>query len=144
MMDRRKFLKQSCGACAAMSVGLLLGSSLLESCASTGLGVLKVSPENGQAIVPLKSFGDHNFQLLRVNNYNYDIALQKKEDGSFSAMLLMCTHAKHPLTKAGNGYYCTLHGSKFSGEGKVEKGPASKPMVKLQTAVSGDNLVITL
>lgn len=143
-MNRRKFLKQSCGACAAMSVGLLLGSSLLESCASTGLSVLKVNPEGGKAIVPLKSFGEHNFQLLRVSNYNFDIALQKKEDGSFAAMLLMCTHAKHPLTKAGNGYYCTLHGSKFSGEGKVEKGPASKPMVKLQTVVAGDNLIITL
>lgn len=143
-MDRRKFLKQSCGACAAMSVGLLLGSSLLESCASTGLSVLKVSPESGKAIVPLKSFEAHNFQLLRVSNYNFDIALQKKEDGSFAAMLLMCTHAKHPLTKAGNGYYCTLHGSKFSGEGKVEKGPASKPMVSLQTIVEGDNLIVTL
>jgi len=143
-MDRRKFLKQSCGACAAVSLGLILGSSLLESCGSTGLSVLKASSNNGKVSLPLDSFAQNNFKLLRVNNYNYDIAVQKQENGSFIAMLLMCTHARHPLTKAGSGYYCTLHGSKFSAEGKVERGPASQPMVHLATEVSGNELLITL
>lgn len=143
-MDRRKFLTQSCGACAAVSIGLILGSSLLESCASTGLSVLKTGSENGKVKVPLESFAQHNFKLLRVNNFNYDIGVQKMEDGTYTAMVLMCTHARHPLTKAGNGYYCTLHGSKFSGTGKVEKGPASTPMVHLATEVTGENLIITL
>ena len=143
-MDRRKFLKQSCGACAAVSIGLIAGSSLLESCASTGLGVLKTGSDQGKVSIPLDSFALNNFKLVRVEKYNYDIGVQKMEDGSFSAMVLMCTHARHPLTKAGNGYYCTLHGSKFSGTGKVEKGPASKPMVHLDTAISGTDLIITL
>lgn len=143
-MDRRKFLKQSCGACAAVSVGMILGSSLLESCASTGLSVLKAGSDNGKVKVPLNSFEQNNFKLVRVSGYNYDIAVQKKADGAYSAMVLMCTHARHPLTKAGNEYYCTLHGSKFSGEGKVEKGPASQPMVHLATSTEGDNLIITL
>jgi len=143
-MDRRNFLKQSCGACAAVSIGLVLGSSLLESCASTGLSVMKTGPADGKVTVPLESFAQGNFKLIRVANYNFDIGVQKKEDGTYNAMVLMCTHARHPLTKAGNGYYCTLHGSRFSGEGKVEKGPASKPMVHLDTAIAGDNLVITL
>lgn len=143
-MDRRKFLTQSCGACAAVSLGLIFGSSLLESCASTGLSVLKTSSEGGKVKVPVSDFTQNNFKLIRVANYNYDIGVQKKEDGSFSAMVLMCTHARHPLTKAGNGYYCTLHGSKFSGEGKVEKGPASKPMVHLATEITGDDLIIIL
>ncbi|WP_118974669.1 QcrA and Rieske domain-containing protein [Taibaiella koreensis] len=144
-MNRRSFLKQSCGACAAMSLGALLGSSLLESCGSTGLGVLKASQTDGKVSIPLTQFdGGHSFQLLRVSNYNYDIAVQKKDDGTYSAMLLMCTHARHPLTKAGSGYYCTLHGSKFAADGKVEKGPASKPMVHLPAIVAGDQLVVTL
>lgn len=143
-MDRRKFLKQSCGACAAMSIGLLLSSTLLESCGSTGLSVFKASSANGKVKVPLSNFATSDFQLLRVGNYNFDIALQKKEDGTFTAMVLMCTHARHPLTKAGNSYYCTLHGSKFSGEGKVVKGPASKPMLHLDTTIEGEYLIVTL
>lgn len=143
-MDRRKFLKNSCGACAAVSIGLILGSSLLESCGATGLSVLKTSATGNKVAVPLQSFAQSNFKLLRVNDYNYDIAVQKQEDGSFNALVLMCTHAKHPLTKAGNGYFCTLHGSKFSGNGKVEKGPASRPMVRLHTEVLNEDLIVTL
>lgn len=143
-MDRRKFLKSSCGACAAVSIGMILGSSLLESCGATGLSVLKTSSAGGKVTVPLQSFAEGNFKLLRVNNYNYDIALQKQEDGTFNALVLMCTHAKHPLTKAGSGYFCTLHGSKFSEKGKVEKGPASRPMLHLQTEILNDDLIVTL
>lgn len=143
-MQRRTFLKQSCGACAAFSLSMIFGSSLLESCASTGLSVLKTDSKEGRVTIPLADFETNPFKLLRVNNYNFDIALQKKETGEFTAMVLMCTHARHPLTKAGNGYYCTLHGSKFSGDGKVEKGPASEPMVHLKTAVLDNNVIITL
>jgi cytochrome b6-f complex iron-sulfur subunit len=143
-MRRRAFLKQSCGACAAISLGFIFGSGLLESCASTGLSVLKANSNEGKVSIPLDSFAENNFKLLRVNNYNYDIALQKDVDGNFSAMVLMCTHARHPLTKAGSGYYCTLHGSKFSAAGKVEKGPASEPMVHLKTEVIDNNIIVTL
>jgi len=143
-MQRRTFLKQSCGACAAFSISMIFGSSLMESCASTGLSVLKTEPKEGQVTIPLEQFETNPFKLLRVAGYNYDIALQKKETGEFSAMVLMCTHARHPLTKAGSGYFCTLHGSKFSADGKVEKGPASEPMVHLKTAVINDNVIVTL
>jgi len=144
-MDRRNFLKSSCGACAAMGIGLVLGSGFLESCASgKGLSVLKTSATDGKVRIPLEGFATNSFKLLRVNGYNFDIAVQKKEDETYSAMMMVCTHAKHPLTKAGSGYYCTLHGSKFNGDGKVEKGPASKPMVQLQTEISEGDLLITL
>ncbi len=143
-MDRRKFLKDTCGACAAVSIGLLLGSSLLESCGSTGLSVLKTTATDNKLSLPLQSFAQGNFKLVRVNNYSFDIAVQKQEDGSFRALVLMCTHAKHPLTKAGSGYFCTLHGSKFSESGKVEKGPASRPLLHLPAEIQDDNLIITL
>lgn len=143
-MDRRNFLKSSCGACAAMGIGLMLGSGLLESCSGKGLGVLKATASNGKVGIPLESFTTSDFKLLRVNDYNFDIAVQKKEDGSFTAMVLMCTHARHPLTKAGSGYYCTLHGSKFGNDGKVQKGPASKPMVHLNTEITDGNLYVIL
>ena len=143
-MERRTFLKQSCGACAAIGLAFIFGSGLLESCASTGLSVLKANADNGKVTIPVTDFDATNFKLLRVSNYNYDIALQKEADGNFKALVLKCTHAGQPLTKAGSGYYCTLHGSKFSSEGKVEKGPASEPMIRLKTTIVDNNIVITL
>lgn len=123
---------------------MLFGSSLLESCASTGLSVFKTTATDGKISVPLSDFDTMSSKLLRVNNYDYDIILQKRPDSSFLAMVLKCTHAGQPLTKAGSGYYCTLHGSKFSSEGKVEKGPASIPMPHLETALVANNIIVTL
>jgi cytochrome b6-f complex iron-sulfur subunit len=143
-MQRRTFLKQSCGACAAIGLGFIFGPALLESCASMGLSVLKTDAKEGKVSVPLADFTTDNFKLLRVNDYGYDIALQKQAGGTFTAMVLKCTHAGQPLTKAGSGYYCTLHGSKFAADGKVEKGPASEPMLHLKTTVVDNNIIITL
>jgi cytochrome b6-f complex iron-sulfur subunit len=143
-MERRTFLKQTCGACAAVGLGFILGSGFLESCASTGLSVLKTDSADGKVTIPVADFEHINFKLLRVSNYSFDIALQKENDGSFKALVLKCTHAGQPLTKAGSGYYCTLHGSKFSSEGLVEKGPASDPMIRLKTEIVDKNIVITL
>ncbi len=143
-MERRTFLKQSCGACAAIGLGFIFGSGLLESCASVGLSVLKTNADNGKVTIPMDDFATNSFKLVRVSNYNYDIALQKEADGTFKALVLKCTHAGQPLTKAGSGYYCTLHGSKFDAEGIVLKGPASEPMPRLKTDVVDKNIIITL
>jgi len=143
-MQRRTFLKQSCGACAAIGLGFIFGSGILESCASTGLSVLKTSANNGTVSIPLDSFATDNFKLLRVSDYSYDIALKKETDGTFTALLMKCTHAGQAVTKAGSGYYCTLHGSKFAADGSVLKGPASEPMIHLKTEIVDTNLIITL
>ncbi len=63
-MDRRKFPKNSCGACAAVSIGLILGSSLLESCGATGLSVLKTSSSGNKVTVPLQSFAQSSFKII--------------------------------------------------------------------------------
>src|SRR5690606_37704796 len=82
--------------------------------------------------------------IIRLNNFDFDIVLQKLNDGHYRAMELKCTHAGHPLTKSGSGYYCTLHGSVFSEDGRVLKGPASEPMLHFKTAVENNQILIYL
>jgi cytochrome b6-f complex iron-sulfur subunit len=142
-MDRRLFIKQSCGACGALTLGALLQSIGLQSCAS-GLGVLKLKSTEGKISIPKSVFNQQKTQLVRVAEHNYDIAVQAHADGTYTAMILLCTHAKHPLTKAGDKYYCTLHGSRFDSEGKVLKGPASTPMQHLPISFTTENIIITL
>ena len=74
----------------------------------------------------------------------YDIAVQKKEDNSFSALLLLCTHQENQLTITNKGYSCALHGSNFDKDGHVLKGPAERPLEHLSTIVSGNNLIIQI
>ena len=142
-MDRRDFIKKTCGACAAISLGTLLSSTLLESCKTAAISVYKTAPSNGSVAIPLSSFSSAEFKLVRVSDYGYDIGVIKNGE-DYTALLLMCTHAGQALTRTGNGYYCTLHGSRFSNSGEVLKGPASDPLQHLKIKKETHQLIIEL
>jgi len=127
-----------------ISAGLMFGSSLLDSCATLGLAVVKTKAINGKISLPLIDFADKKIKLLRVEGMEYDIAVREVDTGKYLALLLKCTHAGQPLTKTGNGFYCTLHGSQFAADGTVEKGPAAKPLAHLPTKIEDNNLFIEL
>ena len=141
-MERKEFIKGACGICVALGSGFLM-SAMLDSC-KTPLNVIKTTATNQSITIPLAEFEKGDFKLVRVKNYNYDLAIQKLPDGAYSVLVLECTHAGQPLTKTGPNYYCTLHGSQFDHSGKVTKGPAEKNLKHLPSSVSGVNLVIQL
>ena len=146
VIQRREFIKNTCGSCGAIGLSLLFGSTIFEQgCKATaGLSVFKTTSKENRVAVPVSLFENTNFKLLRVADYEYDIGLQKQSDGSYLALLLMCTHAGQALNKSGEGYYCTLHGSRFSKTGNVVKGPASHPLKHLKTIVDRQDILITL
>ena len=141
-MNRKDFIKGSCGVCIALSSGFMM-SAILSSC-KTSLGVIKTSSQNDVVTIPVSEFEKGDYKLVRVSNYNYDLAIQKNGDGSYTTLVLRCTHAGHPLTRTGNNYYCTMHGSQFNHEGDVTKGPAERPLLHLKTEVEKDRIHIQL
>lgn len=141
-MNRKDFIKGSCGVCMALSSGFVM-SALLSSCHSA-LSVFKTTSANNTIQVPLSEFEKSSYKLVRVNNYNFDLAVQKKPDGTFDVLVLECTHAGQPLTKTGNTYYCTLHGSQYSHDGKLLKGPAETDMKRLAWKMENNFLTIHL
>ena len=140
-MDRRKFVKQSCSLCLAAGSGMVIGS--LASCAVT-LPVYKTDISANKVTVPVALFATSNFQLIQPKNLYYNIGLKKENDGSYTALLLRCTHADNQLITAGNGFKCTLHGSSFNNEGQVTNGPAERPLKKYPTQVTSNQIIITL
>ena len=141
-MHRKDFIKGSCGVCLAIGSGFLT-SALLSAC-KTPLGVIKSSSTNDVVTIPLAAFDQADYKIIRVSNYDYDLAIQKNKDGTFTTLLLKCTHAGQPLTKTGSNYYCTAHGSQFTHEGMVTKGPAEQNLIQLKTHVAGDAVKIQL
>lgn len=129
-MDRRSFLKCSGKACAGIGLGLALNSMLLQSCGA-GLSVLKLEQQSGRVAVPMTQFVTSNFLMLRVKDFPFDIGVQRNDDNTYLALVLMCPHANQPLTKAGSGYICTLHGSRFAKNGDLLKGPSTLPLYEL-------------
>jgi Rieske Fe-S protein len=140
-MDRREFVKHSCSLCLAAGAGMLVGS--LSGCAT--LPVYKAAVANNTVTVPETIFGTTNFQLIQPKNQYYNIGLKKEANGTYTALLLKCTHADNQLTPVGNnGYKCDLHGSTFNNEGQVTAGPAERPLKKYTTEVVSNQIIIHL
>jgi Rieske Fe-S protein len=140
-MDRRKFVKQSCSLCLAAGSGMFFGS--FASCAAA-LTVYKTTVADNKVTVPAALFTNNDFQLIQAKNMYYNIGLKKEEDGTYTALLLRCTHADNQLIPAGSGFKCTLHGSAFDNEGRVIKGPAERPLKKYPTQIQSDQIIILL
>lgn len=140
IMDRRNFIKSSCSFCLLAGAGI--AATQLSSCSPKNFNIFKTTLNGNQISVPLNVFENSSLQIVRPAGLYYDIAVQKKEDNSYEALVLLCTHQENQLTVTGNGYNCSLHGSQFNKDGKVLKGPASRPLEKFKTSISGNNLII--
>jgi Rieske Fe-S protein len=141
MMDRKAFLKNSCTFCLC---GMAAALPSLTGCSPAGYAVFKTVPVNNMVEIPLAFFEKANMQFVRPKDWLYDIAVHKKEDGSFSAILMQCTHMANQLTPSQSGFTCSLHGSRFNGEGQVIKGPAEKSLKTFATTVSHNSLLIKI
>ncbi|MCX6189791.1 MAG: Rieske (2Fe-2S) protein [Bacteroidetes bacterium] len=139
-MQRKKFLKTSCSICLLASAGSFV--SMFSSCAPAM--VFKTRIVNNKIFVPISHFEKNNLQIIRARGAEFDIALRKEKDGTYIALLLKCTHAENALTSTGNGFICTVHGSKFDPEGLVTKGPAAHTLKKYQTQIVSENIIISI
>jgi Rieske Fe-S protein len=138
-MERRDFLRTSCNICLLGAAGIVLPQ--LTGCAP-GYSVYKTEVVNKRLQVPLSIFGKGPLQLVRPKGWYYDIAVTKKEDNTYQALLLQCTHQDNQLTANGNGYTCSLHGSRFDKNGNVIKGPAELALKQYKTFISNNDLII--
>ncbi|HSZ86036.1 MAG TPA: Rieske (2Fe-2S) protein [Puia sp.] len=140
-MQRRQFLKSSCNFCLLAGSGVLLAE--LASC-SPAYAVIKTEVVNNQIQIPVAGFAQSSLQFVRPKGWYYDIAVQKKDNDNYEALLLQCTHQSNQLTPNGHGYTCNLHGSQFNNDGAVTKGPAEKSLKKYPVAIEHENLIINL
>lgn len=137
-MVRRDFVKTSCTLCIAVATGMI--GSALSSCSSVAIYKTRVTDK--KILVPLSLFLEKDIQLIRTKEMEYDIALRKQSDSEFVALLMSCTHANNQTTVSGDGFTCTLHGSRYDKSGQVTKGPAQLPLKKYVTEIISDQIII--
>ena len=114
----------------------------LGGCKTASYAVYKTPLVGKTVIVPLNLFATSPTQFVRPNGWYRDIAVAKKEDNTYQALLMECTHMENALTPTSNGFHCSMHGSDFDKMGNVRKGPADMPLTKYQTTIEQDNLII--
>ena len=139
-MERKDFLKTTCGLCIGIGAGLLI----TELAACSHLPIYKTEVQNNKVTVPLSLFATTDLQIISPKGLDYDLAIRKQANDTYTALLMRCTHADNPLQSSGNGYSCSLHGSAYSKDGAVVQGPAETAMVHYPATVSGTDLIITI
>lgn len=135
-MRRRDFIKRSCSVCLT-SVAL---GTLLESCST--LPLAKAEMKEGKLVVPIEKFANTNVVLIKTEKLPFDILLRKKEDNTFVALYLKCTHQDQSLVASNKTIFCSAHGSSFDMEGNVLNEPAILPLEKFKTSVTDKMIYI--
>ncbi len=141
-MNRKEFLKRGCDSCLCGTAALLIPS--LTGCSPAAFNIYKTTVTNNVIELPLSLFEKNNLQIVRPHGWQYDIAVHKKPDGNYTAILMECTHMDNQLTASQNGFSCSLHGSTFNEEGEVIKGPAEFPLKKYSTSIRHDKLILSI
>ena len=139
-MKRREFLKSTCALGLLATSGMTSG--MISSCAS--LPIVEAPVHDGVLRVPVELFSGQSLRVIRGSGLEFDIALERRDDGTYRAFLMECTHAHNPLMFNGTGFICPLHGSRFDENGMVTHGPASLPLTELKTRADGTIVAVSV
>lgn len=69
------------------------------------------------------------------------VALFRDPQGIY-AVSLVCTHLGCIVKPAGDGFDCPCHGSRFTADGSVQKGPAPRPLPWFKVTGKGGTYVV--
>ncbi|MFN0030893.1 MAG: ubiquinol-cytochrome c reductase iron-sulfur subunit [Flavobacteriales bacterium] len=138
-MDRKKFIKNSCMACAALASGGVL-LSMLQSCSS--ISRISSSQTKSRFQFPLSSFGTGQMLIVQRNDAEFDALVVKQNDYQYITLDMMCTHQSQPLTANTTGLYCPSHGSRFGLDGKVLSEPATQSLKQYKTELQDQAIII--
>ena len=65
-----------------------------------------------------------------------------RDGAGFYALSLVCTHLGCTVTVSSGRLSCPCHGSEFDRQGRVLKGPADKPLLRLKVEERGGNVEV--
>jgi nitrite reductase/ring-hydroxylating ferredoxin subunit len=137
-MDRRRFLRTACQACAALAVAPAVAS--LESCSSGK----SLAVDNGMLNIPLADLSKSGTTVVRAQGLGAKLMVVRRDDGSYTALLLNCPHKNGPVKEKAGVLTCDWHGSTFDRDGKVTKGPSKQDLKRYPVTVEGDQLRVAV
>lgn len=140
-LSRRTFIRQASvlGACACC-LGAL---SMMESCSTSAsvAGTEKSIVETpGQVSILKSAFAGQSYLKVNTSKFKDPIFINTNPDGTYTAVLMNCTHKGCGLSASQGKFVCPCHGSEFDLSGHVLTGPAKTDLQSFQ--VSADDLHI--
>ena len=129
MSNRRGFLRQ-----AVLPV-------LLAACG--GARYVSASRIGAQLVVSLDDLVD-GAAFIEPPDGNRPIYVRQLGDGRFSAVLTRCMHRGCQVEPSTDRFICPCHGSEYTFEGLVLKGPTERPLIRYRVTSDDTRLFIHL
>ena len=130
-IPRRDFL----GLAGLWSAGLAIFGSLL---GMARLPKPRVTPEASSLF---RAGRPDEFAAGTVKLFpDYKVRVEATEEG-VAALSLICTHLGCIVQETEEGFNCPCHGSKFSKAGKVQAGPAPRPLKWVAVSQAADGSI---
>ena len=146
-MKRKEFIKV-CGAACLSASPLMI---LLESCGLSNyyahyavINKIIIIKKSEFLLVQKDKTIERKFVLIKNEHLNYPICVFKLTDGTYSALLMECTHNGCELQNQGNYLVCPCHGSEFSNKGVVQNPPAESNLISYTITTDNENIFINL
>jgi cytochrome b6-f complex iron-sulfur subunit len=141
-MERRKFIRTCCNS----AVGVPIAASLLSSCRGIHYASATTASDGATLLVARSEFVEirngeervRRFVMINSDFSPFPICLYRQGEGRFTAALMSCTHNVCELSVAGPLYVCPCHGSEFSIDGRVLKGPAEENLLTYKTSIQDE------
>jgi len=138
-LNRRRFLQTATTACSLASL------SALSACAS--VPTLQAAVQSGRIRLQQQeldaAFAGTNALLLQSEDLPEAIYLVQHE-GTLIATGSTCTHLACQVRPAKAFFRCPCHGSTFTLEGDVVRGPAASPLANYHVRILDDTIEIEL
>lgn len=140
-MDRKDFLKMSCGLCGISMIGT---SALLESCQKTGTASPTPQGPTVNFTLDLTKTPNTSLNAPGGSLASNGVIVVCTTVTSYYAIAQSCTHNGCSINfdKVGNDFVCPCHGATFDTNGNVTSGPANAPLKKYTVTKNGNILTI--
>ena len=140
MSSRREFIKGMAGATTALCCGVGI-TTLFESCVS--VAQLQLPIIDNSIKLETSAFQDKTYVIIKNDRLPAPIYIHKEND-TYQASLMLCTHRRCELNVTGSFLTCPCHGSEFSNKGKLLKGPADQDLQHFKLSIEGSTIIIDL
>ena len=137
MTTRREFMKNTALATGCLCTGTL---AIVPACKMVAYVPHQV--QSGKIIVRKADFGQGRHVVVEVEKLPAPIYVSHLKDGSYSAVLMKCTHRGCEVMPLGDILHCPCHGSEYTHTGKVIQSPAIEDLRPFAVTSEGDYLYI--
>lgn len=139
-MNRRRFLvRLQAGSAAAIAgaMGLPLSGCL-------GFHYVNATLIGNRLAIREDDFGPDPFVLVDAPGQALPLYVYRHSDGSYTAVSTRCMHLGCQVEPTAGHLVCPCHGSEYTNDGRILKGPTPLPLRTFPVLVDGERILIDL